>query len=91
MRALCGMAAVACLWIGGCGAPGYWYRPGPAAYLQAQAERFDPYPENEPGPRVEGSRPRDYQKPIPEVDRARWTSGQTVFHAGWMPWNWSRQ
>ena len=52
---------------------------GTAAYQQARAERFDPYPENEPGPPVVGSRPMEFQDPVPEVQRARW-----------LPWNWRR-
>lgn len=51
--------------------------PGTAAYQQAQAERFDPYPENEPGPPVVGARPMEFQHALPEVKRARW-----------LPWNW---
>ena len=47
--------------------------PGPAAYQQKKAERFVPYADNDIGPEVVGSRPRDYQKPIPEPSRARWT------------------
>ncbi len=53
--------------------------PGTAASQQARAQRFDPYPENEPGPPVVGSRPAEYQDPPPEVQRARW-----------LPWNWRR-
>ncbi len=49
-----------------------FFRPGPAKYQQSQAQRFDPYPENEPGPEIVGSRPQDYQKPPAEVLRARW-------------------
>ncbi|MCR4412087.1 MAG: membrane or secreted protein [Thermoguttaceae bacterium] len=50
-----------------------WLHPGPAAYQQKQAERFDPYPDPDIGPEVVGSRPREYQKPRPEPERARWT------------------
>jgi hypothetical protein len=59
--------------------PNFW-RPGSAEYQQRQAERFDPYPENETGPPVVGSRPQGYEKPPAEVQRARW-----------LPWNWGRQ
>jgi hypothetical protein len=59
--------------------PSDWLHPGPAAYQQSQAERFDPYPENELGPPIVGSRPREYQKPPAEPTRARW-----------LPWNWGR-
>ena len=55
------------------------YAPGNEEAQQARAERFDPYPENEPGPAVVGSRPMEYQNPPPEVQRARW-----------VPWSWKR-
>ena len=51
--------------------------PGTAESQQARAIQFDPYPENEPGPKVVGGRPMDYEKPPAEVFRARW-----------LPWNW---
>jgi hypothetical protein len=56
-----------------------WFHPGPAAYQQSSAERFDPYPENEPAPEIVGARPREFQKPPAEPSRARW-----------LPWNWGR-
>lgn len=52
--------------------------PGPAAYQQRRAERFDPYADNEAGPAVVGARPREYDKPFAEPSRARWT-------IPWMP------
>ncbi|MFZ5832648.1 MAG: hypothetical protein ACOY3P_21380 [Planctomycetota bacterium] len=45
---------------------------GPERVQQAKAERFDPYPENEPGPAIEGARPPGYENPLPEVVRGRW-------------------
>jgi len=54
-----------------------WLHPGPAPHQQSRAERFDPYPQNESGPEIVGARPREYQKPPPEVSRARW-----------LPWSW---
>jgi len=76
----------------GCGTTGgpNWFHPGPAVWQQARAERFDPYPENEPGPQVTGARPRAYDRPLPEVDRARWPQPGAWYRAGWLPWNWSR-
>jgi hypothetical protein len=53
-----------------------WAHPGSAACQQKRALRYDPYPENEPGPSVEGTRPREYANPPPEVSRARWTDGK---------------
>lgn len=48
-----------------------WLHPGPASYQQAQAQRFDPYPEVESGPAIAGGRPREYDKPLAEPARAR--------------------
>jgi hypothetical protein len=45
--------------------------PGPAAYQRAQAIQHDPYVLNDVGPEVVGGRPREYQIPINEVERAR--------------------
>jgi len=45
--------------------------PGPAAYQRAQALRHDPYVLNDVGPEVVGGRPREYQIPVNEVERAR--------------------
>ncbi len=58
---------------GGCVTPPRWLRPGPAAYQQRKAERFDPYADNDIGPTIAGGRPRDYDKPLSEPNRARWT------------------
>jgi len=45
--------------------------PGPAWYQRANAEQFDPYPQNDMGPEIVGGRPLDFQKPPDEVVRAR--------------------
>lgn len=45
--------------------------PGPAAYQRAQAIRHDPYLLDDVGPEVVGARPREYQRPLNEVERAR--------------------
>ena len=52
-------------------APPNWFRPGPAEYQQTQAQRFDPYPENETGPKIAGARPPEYEKPPAEVLRVQ--------------------
>ncbi len=68
------VAAVLLTGLAGCGMERpRLLHPGPAAYQQKKAERFDPYADNDIGPEVVGARPRDYQKPIPEPSRARWT------------------
>ena len=48
----------------------------PAALLQKernQAVRYDPYPDNDIGPEIDGGRPRDYSQQLPETVRGRWT------------------
>jgi hypothetical protein len=69
------LAAILILSSGGCAGLGRpnWCRPGTAPYQQAKAQRFDPYPDPDMGPEVVGGRPREFQKPIPETERARWT------------------
>lgn len=58
-----------------------WLEPGPTRNQQRRAVRFDPFMENDIGPYafrqygiMDGSRPRDYAEPVPEVRRARWWS-----------------
>jgi len=45
--------------------------PGRIERQQARAQQFDPYPENEPGPKIEGGRPMEYAIPRDEVVRIR--------------------
>lgn len=52
--------------------------PGPAAYQRAQAIQHDPYPLNDVGPEVVGGRPREYQIPVNEVERARLAAPRPV-------------
>src|SRR4051812_49679083 len=52
--------------------------PGPAAYQRAQAIQHDPYVWNDVGPEVVGGRPREYQIPINEVERARLAATRPV-------------
>jgi hypothetical protein len=44
--------------------------PGPAPYQQANAEVFDPFPQNDMGPAIDG-RPRDIGPPRNQVERAQ--------------------
>jgi len=53
-----------------------WTHPGRIEVQQKRALRYDPYPENEPGPALVDVRPREYQKPPPEPSRARWYLGK---------------
>jgi hypothetical protein len=52
-----------------------WLHPGTQQAQQARALRYDPYPEPNIGPNVDGARPRDYDKPLAETQRARWQLG----------------
>jgi hypothetical protein len=61
-----------------------WLDPGPARNQQRRAVRFDPFMENDIGPSLfrqygtlDGTRPRDYAEPVPEVKRSRWWSQPT--------------
>jgi len=47
------------------------FHPGWAQQQRAAALEHDPYPLDDMGPEVVGGRPREYQRPIPEVERAR--------------------
>jgi hypothetical protein len=47
------------------------FHPGWAPQQRAEALEHDPYPLDDMGPEVVGGRPREYQRPIPEVERAR--------------------
>ncbi len=52
-----------------------WTHPGTAAAQQKRALRYDPYPESDSGPSMEGTRPREFEIPPPEPSRARWQLG----------------
>jgi hypothetical protein len=62
------------LTVAGCAGtePPRLFSPGPASYQRQQAQRFDPYPDNDMGPAMADVRPPDFQEPPPEPTRARW-------------------
>jgi len=79
LAAVCLFAAVGA----GCTALGkpQWLDPGPVRNQQRRAVRFDPFMQNDIGPYafrqygiMDGTRPRDYAEPVPEVRRSRWWS-----------------
>src|SRR3972149_4902031 len=45
--------------------------PGTAGYQRANALQFDPYPLDDVAPPVAGARPKEYDRPIPEVKRGQ--------------------
>jgi hypothetical protein len=56
-----------------------WLDPGPFRGQKRRAARFDPWMQNDIGPYgfrlygiMDGSRPRDFAEPVPEVRRSRW-------------------
>lgn len=49
------------------------FDPGPAAYQQRRANRWDPFPETDSGPALDGARPREFVTSNPEPTRARWS------------------
>lgn len=57
-----------------------WPAGGTARMQQRRAVRFDPYPQDDIGPYLfreplmDGTRPRDYNEPVPEIRRSRWWS-----------------
>ena len=58
----------------GCSTTGHCnpFNPEPVALQRARAERYDPYPEVDIGPDMTGVRPRDFDQPSAEPQRARW-------------------
>lgn len=48
--------------------------PSSMAMKQREAQRFDPYPDQQAGPEVLGGRPLDYSHAPSEPSRARWTA-----------------
>lgn len=57
-----------------------WLEPGPSRSQQRRAVRFDPYLQDDIAPSIlrvplnDGTRPRDFAEPMPEVERSRWWS-----------------
>lgn len=70
---------LACMTVG-CASLGKpaWLDPGPTRNQQRRAVRFDPFLQTEVRHDhlsiMDGSRPRDYAEPVPEVTRSRWWS-----------------
>lgn len=81
MRQFCTILVLAALAFAGCrnnrefGSP-QLFGPGSADYQQHRAQQFDPYPDTDIGPSVEGGRPDGYSAPAPEAVRGhtnRWS------------------
>ncbi|HAO71725.1 MAG: hypothetical protein ISQ10_00560 [Planctomycetes bacterium] len=71
---------ICCFACTGCASLGRpdWVQPGPAVNQRRRAVRFDPYLQDDIAPSVlrlplmDGTRPRDFADPVPEVTRSRW-------------------
>ena len=72
------VAVVGLLCLTGCFnlAPPQWLHPGDAPSQRKRAVRFDPYPENETGPKMVGTRPREFADPLAEPARSRYSQCQ---------------
>ena len=59
----------------GCHSPDFgrpnWRHPGRIEDQQSRAAVFDPFPDNDGGPEVEGGRPPTYTTPPPDWQRSR--------------------
>jgi hypothetical protein len=47
------------------------YHPGSAGQQRYNALQYDPYPLDDVAPAVAGTRPKEYDRPIPEVKRGQ--------------------
>jgi hypothetical protein len=64
----------AAVFLGGCTGltrPYNYAQPGDARHQRSIAIAHDPYPLDDVGPEVLGGRPLGFEKPMPEVNRAR--------------------
>lgn len=50
------------------------FHPGTIQQQRFNAVAHDPYPDQDAAPAIDGGRPRDYQKQLPEPVRNRWLS-----------------
>jgi len=62
-----------------------WLHPGDTETQQKQALRYDPYPEPDTGPPVDGARPREYEVPPADPSRARWVWSTENADRWWKP------
>ena len=58
--------------------------PGGAEQQRKEAVRYDPYPDPNIGPNVDGARPREYQQPISEPASARWYLDPKTNNERWL-------
>jgi hypothetical protein len=61
-----GLTLIGCGWH-----QGRLWRPGTIEQQRLRATIHDPYPDPDFGPAIDGGRPREYQRPLPEAVRNR--------------------
>jgi hypothetical protein len=80
---LVGLALLVAVGSPGCATLGrpQWLDPPPSRVQQRRAVRFDPFPQSDIDASplrtygiLDGTRPRDYIEPAPEIRRSRWWS-----------------
>ena len=53
-----------------------WLQPGHLYHQQLRATHFDPYADVDAGPEVAGGRPRSYERPRAQAEKAQWSLDQ---------------
>lgn len=78
------LAALLLLGLSGCAGMGMptLAPEGSLARQRAVAQRFDPFPEEGPGPHISEGRPLGFEHALPETRRARWNA-PPGFQQGW--------
>ena len=71
LRALTLLAILSCLSVAGCAEHPYLHQPGTIQQQRLRATIHDPYPDPDLGPKIEGGRPTEYERPLPEPVRNR--------------------
>ena len=82
LRGCFAAATILAMVLPGCASLGkpQWRASGPAQSQRRRAVRFDPYLQDDIAPSIlrmplnDGTRPRDFADPMPEVERSRWWS-----------------
>ena len=49
-----------------------WFQPGHLYHQRLRATHFDPYGDTDSAPEFDGIRPREFQRPRSETERAQW-------------------
>jgi hypothetical protein len=67
------VALTTLLFVSGCGlSRPNWFQPGHLYHQRLRATHFDPYADTDAAPEFDGGRPRDYQTPRSQPEKAQW-------------------